>query len=97
MKNLLLVLVFAIALVFSSCGADQKVVDACADDMCKAVESLDIENDPMSIISFAEEMAKIMEKEGYDGVTQSQLYSAMEKKCPDGYKKFKKMMDEANK
>ncbi len=90
-------LMLATALIFSSCGADQKTVDACADDMCSAIEKLDIENDPMSALGFLDEMTKIMDKEGYDGVTESQLYSAMEKKCPEGYKKFKELVDAGDK
>jgi hypothetical protein len=81
-------------MLLSSCGADQAVVDKMADEMCTAMSKYD-ENDPMSLLSCG--MLDIATKEDeYGSVTESQLNETMEKKCPDGYKKFKKITETGN-
>jgi hypothetical protein len=90
MKNLLFVALFGLALIFSSCGADQATVDACADDMCKIMEKYNPE-DPMSALDIIGPMTELMEKDGYSGVTEPQLKKAMGEKCPEGLKKMEDM------
>jgi hypothetical protein len=90
MKNLLFVALFGLALIFSSCGADQATVDAMADDMCKIMEKYNPE-DPMTALDIITPMTELTEKEGYGSVTQAQLEKAMEEKCPEGLKKMKEM------
>ncbi len=90
MKNLLFVALFAFALLFSSCGADQATVDAMADDMCNIMEKYNPE-DISSMMDVATEMMELSSKEGYGSVSEAQMKSAMEAKCPEGYKKFEEM------
>ena len=92
MKNLLFVAFFGLALIFSSCGADQATVDAMADDMCKIMEKYNPE-DPMSALDIITPMTELSSKEGYGSVTEAQLKSAMESKCPEGAKKMEEMMN----
>ena len=83
----------AVALFFSSCGADQAVVDKMADEMCTAMDKYK-EDDPMSMLDAASSMLDVASKEKeYGDVTESQLKETMEKKCPDGYKKFMKLAE----
>ncbi len=94
MKKIFYVLVFAIALsLTTSCGADQKKVNACAEELCTIMDELNIEEDPMGALSVIEKMTAIMENEDYKNITEKQLYSAMEKQCPEGYKKFKELAE----
>ncbi len=94
MKNFLFIFIFASALIFASCGASDETVNACADDMCKAMENYDPE-DPMSGLDLLTAMSDILETEEYEDVTESQLYSAMKEKCPEGYEKLKELTDTA--
>ena len=90
MKKLLFVALFGLALIFSSCGADQATVDAMADDMCKIMEKYDPE-DISSMMDVASEMMDLSSKEGYGSVSQSQLEKAMKENCPEGLKKMQEM------
>ncbi len=87
MKNFLFVALFGLALIFSSCGADQATVDAMSDDMCKIMEKYNPE-DISSMMSVATELMELTQKEGYGSVTESQLNKTMGEKCPEGFKKF---------
>ncbi len=94
MKNLFFVAIFGLALIFSSCGADQATVDAMADDMCKIMEKYNPE-DPMSALDILTPITELGDKEGYGSVSQAQLEKAMEEKCPEGFKKYQDMMSGA--
>lgn len=92
------VIVFAASIfLLSSCGADQKVVDQMADEVCQAMSKYK-EEDPMTLLEAATGLEQVQSKEGdYKDVTEAQLKSSMEKKCPDGYKKFMKLVEEGEK
>ena len=84
---------FAAVVLFSSCGADQVVVDKMADEMCTAMDKYN-EEDPMTMLDAASGMLDIASKEEeYGSVTESQLKETMEAKCPEGYKKFMKLAE----
>ncbi|MBX9851795.1 MAG: hypothetical protein K2X86_08560 [Cytophagaceae bacterium] len=84
-KNFLYAIVLGAFL--TSCGADQKIVDQMANELCTAMNKYD-EKDPMTMLSAAEDMMKIADNKTYESVTESQLKDAMTKMCPDGAKKF---------
>jgi len=94
MKKIVYVSLFAFASAFMmSCGADQATVDKMSNEMCTVMEKYD-ETDPSSMLTAANGMMEIAGKEAeYGKVTEDQLYSAMEKQCPEGYKKFKTLAD----
>ena len=94
MKKFVYVSLFALASAFlTSCGADQATVDKMSGEMCSVMEKYD-EADPSSMLTAANGMIEIAGKETeYGKVTEDQLYSAMEKQCPEGYKKFKALAE----
>jgi PBP1b-binding outer membrane lipoprotein LpoB len=92
MKNLLFVALFGLALIFSSCGADQATVDAMADDMCKIMEKYNPE-DPMTMLDISSEMLDLQSKDGYGSVTETQMMDAMKEKCPEGAEKMQSILD----
>jgi hypothetical protein len=92
MKNLLIVAFFVCAALFTSCSADQKTVDAMADDMCKMMEKYN-PDDITTILNITTEMIDLKNKEGYDKVSETQLMDAMKTKCPDGEKKLQSIID----
>ena len=87
--------VFAVtAVLLSSCGADQAVVDKMVGDMCSAMESYNPE-DPMSGLDLITKMADIQGNSEYGSVTESQLKDGMSSKCPDGHKKLEEILNSA--
>jgi len=95
MKNLLFVALFAVALLFSSCGADQATVDAMCDDMCELMEKYNPE-DPMTLLDITTDMLDLQTKEGYSSVSEAQMMSAMKEKCPEGAEKMQGILDMGN-
>jgi hypothetical protein len=94
MKNLLFVSVFAFALLFSSCGANQATVDAMSSDMCKIMVKYN-PDDITSLLDVSSEIMALKEKEGYGSVSDTQLLDAMNKNCPEGAKKLQSILDMA--
>ena len=92
MKKLLFVAFFALAVLLTSCGADQKTVDAMTADMCSMMEKYN-PDDVTTLLSISTEMMDMKNKEGYDKVSESQLMDAMKAKCPEGAKKMQSIID----
>lgn len=56
--------------------------------MCAAMYGYN-QVDPLSMLKAANAIREILKKEEeYGDITEEQLKKAMEKKCPEGYKKF---------
>ncbi len=92
MKNLLMIALFAVAVLFTSCGADQKTVDAMTNDMCTIMEKYN-PDDVTTLLTVSTDMMNLKDKAGYDKVSESQLMDAMKKKCPEGAKKMQSILD----
>lgn len=86
------VLLIISLVVFTSCGADQATVDKMTVDMCEALKGIDT-GDISSLMDAATAMTEVLAKdEGYESVTQAQLESAMQEKCPDSWKVLEELM-----
>jgi hypothetical protein len=92
MRNLLFVALFAFALLFSSCGANQETIDSMSGDMCKIMDKYNPE-DVTTLIDVSTEIVNLKGKEGYNSVSESQLMEAMKKSCPEGAKKMQSILD----
>ncbi len=94
MKRITLMAITATTLFLSSCGANQQAVDNMADEMCKAMDKYN-EEEPVTILAAAEDIDRISKNEAdYGKITEEQLKETMEKKCPAGYAKFLKMVED---
>jgi hypothetical protein len=77
-------------LLLNSCDRSE-AANQMADEMCLAMEKYE-ENDPMTMLSAANEMMLISKKtKEYGQVTDAQLKKAMLKKCPEGWRKFENL------
>ena len=91
MKNLLIIAI--VLIVTFSCGTDQKIVDSMADEMCSAMENVNIDN-PKSILDAATALLEIQAKEDlYKEVTLDELENSMKKKCPSGWDNYLLLSD----
>lgn len=83
MKKILMAL--AVVGMLSACAsADQATVDACADEICAALDGLDME-DPMSAMEAITVMAEVVQKEEYSSVGDDALQKSLEANC-EAYK-----------
>lgn len=92
----ILLFVASIVLV-SACNnkADKETINKMADEVCNAMELID-EGDPMSYIEAQSALVTIQENiEQYGKVTENQLLTAMNEKCPDGAKKYSNLVAES--
>lgn len=90
MKRIFIIPVLA-TLFLSSCGADQATVDKMSGKMCEAMEAYDPEK-PMTMLDVSKKLMDIANnKDEYGTVSESQLQSAMEKECPEGWTKFEEL------
>lgn len=97
MKRNMFFTLLLVSVVFVSCNkkADEKTVNKMADEVCNAM-ALIIDEDPMSIIEAHSALLKIEENtEEYGNVTEIQLLSVMDEKCPDGANKYKNLVSES--
>jgi len=89
MKKLFIILIGAT--VISSCGANQETVDNMAQEMCDALDGIDLE-DPSGLMDAAMAMMDVASNEdAYSAVSEAQLESAMKEKCPDGWSTFEEL------
>jgi hypothetical protein len=84
----------AFTMTISSCGADQQTVDKMADKVCQAMSKYK-EEQPETLYDAFVDVQKVSSIDGeFKDVSDSQLISTLEKNCPDGYKKFMKLVEE---
>ena len=91
MKNLFFASL-AVLMLLGACGANEETVNKMADEMCAAMEL--ITDDPMSLMAAAEKMTEVASNaDEFSSVTEDQLMTAMEERCPDGAAKFKDLTE----
>lgn len=84
----------ASTIMVTSCGADQQTVDKMADKVCQAMSKYK-EEQPETLYDAFVDVQTVSSINGeFKDVSDSQLLSTLEKKCPDGYKKFMKLVEE---
>ena len=94
MRKIFTIAFAASTIIMSSCGAKQQIVDKMADEVCQAMSKYK-EEDPITLLEAATGLEKVSSNEKeYKDVTEAQLESTLEKNCPDGFKKYKKLIDQ---
>lgn len=95
MKRILFAISIVAVFSIASCGgAKQETVNKMADELCEAMSLYD-ESNPMSSIEVASALTKIKNNvEEYGKVTDTQLMTAMEEKCPEGAALYKELIPE---
>lgn len=91
MKNLI-ILSFIIAIFCSCKNSNQDSINQIAEEMCAVMEIYNDE-DPLSIIEVQTALTELAENvKAYENITQSELEDAMKTICPEGFKKFEKII-----
>jgi len=85
----------AFLIMLTSCGADQQTVDKMADKVCQAMSKYR-EEEPETLYDALVDLQKVYSLDGEFKDVNSQVIITLEKKCPEGYKKYMKLVEEVD-